>query len=54
MYNIIPFAVITSNINSNIEKHDRLGRQALEKFVSTRMTERTVKFWDSSEIDFLV
>ena len=49
MYNLVTFAVVPSNVASDIENHDRLGRQALEKFVSTRMTEKTVKFWDSQK-----
>ena len=46
MYNLVTFAVVPSNVASNIENRDRLGRQALEKFVSARMTEKTVRFWN--------
>ena len=46
MYNLVTFAVVPSNVTSNIENRDWLGRQALEKFVSARMTEKTVNFWD--------
>ena len=50
MYNLVTFAVAVapSNVTSNIENHDKPGRQVLEKFVFTRMT-KTVKFWDSQK-----
>jgi len=44
--NLITFAVAPSNVCGNVEDRGKLGRQALEKFVSTRMIEKTVKFWD--------
>jgi len=49
MYNLVIFAVSPTNVTSNTENRDRLGRQALEQFVSTRTTEKTVKFWDSQK-----
>ena len=49
IYNLVIFAVAPTNVTSNTENRDRLGRQALERFASTRMTEKTVKFWDSQK-----
>lgn len=49
MYNLVTYAVVPSNVTSNIENRDILGKQALEKFVSTKMTKKTVKFWDSQK-----
>ncbi len=47
MFNLMTFAIPTAVVCSNIEERDNLGQQALEKFVSTRMVEKTVKFWYS-------
>ena len=41
IYNLVIFAVAPTNVTSNTENRDRLGRQALEKFASARMTEKT-------------
>lgn len=47
MFNLMTFAVTPKSVSSDIEERDQLGRKALEKFVSTRMVDKTVKFWDS-------
>ncbi len=49
MSNLVTFAVPPDNIIHNIQERDALGRKALEKFVTSRMTEETVPFWDSQK-----
>lgn len=46
MFNLMTFAVTPSEVGQNIEQRDKLGREALEKFVTSRMVEKTVGFWD--------
>jgi len=29
--------------------HDKLGQQALDKFVSTRMVEKSINFWNAQK-----
>ena len=49
MFNLVTFAVTPANVCKNIENRDKLGREALEKFVSTRMVEQSVNFWDAQK-----
>ena len=46
MFNLVTFAVTPAEVSQNIESRDHLGNEALEKFVSTRMVDKTVNFWD--------
>ena len=46
MFNLVTFAVTPAEVSQNIESRDHLGNEALEKFVSTRMVDKTVHFWD--------
>ena len=43
------FAVVPENVCSNIKERDKLGREALEKFVSDRMIDKSVNFWDAQK-----
>ena len=38
--------VTPSSVSRNIKERDKFGREALEKFISDRMVEKTVNFWD--------
>ena len=50
MFNLVTYAVTPDNMCKNhIENRDKLGREALEKFVSTRMVEKSVNFWDAQK-----
>lgn len=49
MFNLVTFAVVPANICCDIEDRDNFGREALERFVTTRMIEQTIKFWDSQK-----
>ncbi|KAK7077725.1 hypothetical protein SK128_020388 [Halocaridina rubra] len=49
MSNLVTFAVTPDNVCKNIEKLDKLGREALEKFVSTLMVKQSVNFWDAQK-----
>lgn len=46
MFNLVTFAVTPSKVCQNIENRDQLGKESLEKFVLSRMVEKTVGFWD--------
>ena len=46
MFNLMTFAVTPHEVSQNIEQRDELGREAMEKFVTNRMVEKTVGFWD--------
>lgn len=46
MHNLITFAVTPADISENIENRDDLGKESLEKFVASRMTDNTTEFWD--------
>ena len=46
MFNLMTYAVPPIEVSQNIEQRDKLGREALEKFVTSRMVEKTVGFWD--------
>lgn len=46
MFNLVTFAVTPDSVSRNIENRDKLGKEALENFVSTRMVEKSVPFWD--------
>jgi len=46
MFNLVTFAVTPSEVRQNIENRDQLGRESIEKFVLSRMVEKTVGFWD--------
>ncbi|KAJ8046467.1 hypothetical protein HOLleu_05142 [Holothuria leucospilota] len=49
MSNLITYAVTPAKVAKNTEDRDNLGREALEKFVSSRMIEHTTGFWDSQK-----
>ncbi|KAJ8034055.1 hypothetical protein HOLleu_24474 [Holothuria leucospilota] len=49
MFNLVTYAVTPAEVAKNIEDRDNLGREALEKFVSSRMIEHTTGFWDSQK-----
>ncbi|KAJ8040903.1 hypothetical protein HOLleu_15346 [Holothuria leucospilota] len=49
MFNLVTYAVTPAKVAKNIEDRDNLGREALEKFVSSRMIEHTTGFWDSQK-----
>jgi len=44
MFNLVTFAVVPENVCINIEERNKLGREALEKFVSDRMIDKSVNF----------
>ncbi len=46
MHNLVTFAVTPDNVSKDIANRDQLGRDALEKFIATRMVNKTVAFWD--------
>ncbi|KAJ8049223.1 hypothetical protein HOLleu_01865 [Holothuria leucospilota] len=50
MFNLVTYAVTPAEVAKNIEDRDNLGREALEKFVSSiDMIEHTTGFWDSQK-----
>ena len=44
VFNLVTFPVAPSNISKNIEDHDKLGRTALETFMSNRMVDKKIQF----------
>lgn len=46
-YLIVIFTVTPGNVCSHIEDRDKFGREALNKFVSTRKIEKNVNTWDA-------
>ena len=46
MFNLMTFAVTPHEVSQNTQQRDELGREAMEKFVTNRMVENTVGFWD--------
>jgi len=49
MFNLVTFVVVPENVCSNIEQRDKLGTEAMEKFVSDRMINKSVNFWDAQK-----
>jgi len=48
-FNLVTFVVVPENVCSNIEECDKLGREALEKFVSDRMIDKSINFGDAQK-----
>ncbi|XP_033114878.1 uncharacterized protein LOC117115272 [Anneissia japonica] len=46
MFNLVTFVVTSNEVGQTIANRDKLGKDAFDKFVSTRMVEKTVHFWD--------
>ena len=49
MFNLATFAVVPENICRDIKDRDNFARMALDRFVTTRMIEKTTNFWDSQK-----
>ena len=49
MFNLVTFSVTPDNVCKNTENRDKLGQEALEKSISTRMVEQSVNFWDAQK-----
>ena len=49
MHNLVTFAVTPASVSSDIENRDKLGREALERFIENRMVSNTVEFWASQK-----
>ena len=46
MHNVVTFVVMPDYVSNDIKNSDKLGRDALEKFIANRMTDKTVEFWN--------
>ena len=51
VFNLVTFAVAPSNISKNIEDRDKLGRTALEIFISNRMVDKKIQFWSPQKMN---
>ena len=51
VFNLVTFAVAPSNINKSIEDCDKLGRPALETFISNRMVDKKIQSWSPQKMN---
>lgn len=54
MLNLVTFADIPDSVSKNTENHDKLGCEALQKLVSTRMVEKTEHLGSSNKEHLVV